>query len=124
MIFLNIFIIHAFTGSDTTSEIFSIGKSKALNKLIHNHELQSIAKIFNADERSNLEIEIAGNRAILILFGRKTFQSINELRHRMLIEKVAHAKTFVAPKRSSPTESSSKYHSYRTYYQISIWRNT
>lgn len=34
--------IHAYTGSDTTSRIFSIGKSKAMDKLIHDQELGTI----------------------------------------------------------------------------------
>lgn len=42
----------------------------------------------------------------------------------MFIEKVAHAKTFVAPERLLQVESSSKYHSYWTYYKISIWKDT
>jgi len=42
----------------------------------------------------------------------------------MLIEKVAQAKTFVAPERLLPTELSSKYHNYRTYYKLSVWRDT
>lgn len=95
-----------------------------LENLKHDQELQSISKIFNSDGRTQLEIENVENKVFLILFGRKTFQSINELCHRMLIEKVAQAsqaKTFVALERFLPTESSSKYHSYRTYYQLSVW---
>ena len=41
----------------------------------------------------------------------------------MLVEKVAAATSFVAPARWPPTESAAKYHSFRTYYQISVWKS-
>lgn len=41
----------------------------------------------------------------------------------MLVEKVAAAKLFVTPERWPPTESATKYHSFRTYYQVSVWKS-
>lgn len=65
-----------------------------LENLKHDKELQSILKIFNSDERTHLESGNAENRAVLILFGRKTFQSINELCRRMIIDQSSSSKDF------------------------------
>ncbi|KAJ8875291.1 hypothetical protein PR048_023186 [Dryococelus australis] len=41
----------------------------------------------------------------------------------LLVEKVAAAKSLVAPASWPLTESAAKYHSFRTYYQISVWKS-
>ena len=47
---------------------------------------------------------------------------MNELRHRILLQKVTSAKSFVVPEHLPPTESATRFHSYRSYYQIMIWQ--
>lgn len=58
-----------------------------------------------------------------ILYDGKTGNSLKAFRHRMLVEKVAAAKSFVAPERWPPTESATKYHSFRTYYQVCVFKS-
>ncbi|KAJ8873862.1 hypothetical protein PR048_024698 [Dryococelus australis] len=50
----------------------------------------------------------------------KIGDSLQTLRHRMLMD-VAAAKSFVAPACWPPKESAAKYHSFRMYYQSSVW---
>ena len=58
-----------------------------------------------------------------ILYSNSTNQSLNSLRHKRLIEKICMAKSFVKPESLPPTESATKHHSYRTYYQIMLWKH-
>ena len=40
----------------------------------------------------------------------------------MLIKKIINDKSFVKPERLPPTEEATKYHSYRVYQQVQVWR--
>ena len=40
----------------------------------------------------------------------------------MLLQKVTSAKSFVVPECLPPTESATRFHSYRSYYQIMVWQ--
>ena len=87
-------------------------------------ELRSVANTFCSDFSQHSDIEAAGRKAMLLLYGCKTLESTNALRHRMLVEKVTTVKSFVKPERLLPTDPSTKYHSFRTYFQIQIWKST
>lgn len=60
---------------------------------------------------------------MLLLYDSRSLECTDKLRHQMLIAKVTTAKSFVTPERLPPTDSSTKYHSYRTYLQINIWKD-
>lgn len=113
--------LHAFTGCDTTSHIHGIGMSTAFKKLMNSDELQNVAEIFCKEDRTQAEIEDAGKKAILLLYGCRKDETLQELRYRVFKEKVASSKTFVKPERLPPTESAVKYHAFRTYFQILQW---
>ena len=49
---------------------------------------------------------------------------LRSCRHKMLIGKVGSAKSFVNAERLPPTQSATKYHSLRSYYQICVWKCT
>ena len=116
--------LHAFTGCDTTSRIFSIGKSSAFVKLMKVTVLRSVANIFCSDSCLHSDIAVAGRKAMLLLYDCQSLESKDKLRHQMLVGKVARAKSFVKPERLPPTDSSTKYNSYRTYLQINVWKAT
>lgn len=116
--------LHAFTGCDTTSRIYSIGKSSAFDKLMKDTELQSVAEIFCSQSCSHSDIAVMGEKAMLLLYDCKSAESLDKQRYQLLVGKVTKAKTFVNPERLPPTISSTKYHSYRTYLQINMWKCT
>ena len=72
----NILFLHAFTGSDTTSRIFGIGKATAQEKLMKDKQLQAAANVFSSDGRQQIDIEFAGHKAILLLYGCKIGDSL------------------------------------------------
>ncbi|KAG7165603.1 hypothetical protein Hamer_G013102 [Homarus americanus] len=99
--------IHTFTGCDTTSHIFSVGK-KPVRMRFCSQIKQSV-------------IEDLGSKAMAVLFGGKSTDSLASLHYNLLIKKIVSAKSFVTPESLPPTKSSTKYHSFRKYYQIMVW---
>ena len=114
--------IHAFTGCDTTSRIFGMGKKTFFQKLIEgDNVLESCALAFSKPGQTVDTIEELGNQSMLLLFGGKQTDSLRSLRHSVLKKKVVSASSFVTSARLPPTSSATKYHSLRSYYQIMIW---
>ena len=119
----NLLFLHAFTGCDSTSSICGIGKASAFKKLLSNLEFKAIACSFTLSNQSNDDINLLGRKVMSKLYSNSTNQSLNSLRHKRLIEKICVAKSFGEPESLPPTESATKYHSYRTYYQIMQWKH-
>lgn len=116
-----LYFLHAFTGCDSTSHIYGIGKAAAFKVLVKNTEIQRLADIFCSPGKTNAEIENAGKLAILLLYGAKKEDSLETLRLRIFKEKVASTKSFVKPEQLPPTSSAVKYHAFRVYFQIQQW---
>ncbi len=66
-------------------------------------------------------IEDHGTMAMAVLFGGKSTDSLASLRYNLFSKKIITAKSFVTPERLPPTESSTKYHCQRVYFQIMVW---
>jgi hypothetical protein len=118
-----ILFVHAYTGCDTTSRIYGIGKRTAFHKLEKESSLQSIANAFLSPNQTCVTIEQLGQKAMCELFSAKVCGSLTSLRHSVLNKKVASAKSFVTPERLPPTESATTYHSLRAYLQVmdQVW---
>lgn len=114
--------IHAFTGCDTTSRIFSVGKKSAFQKLVNGEStLQTCANGFTLPNQAKSVIEDLGSKAMAVMFGGKNTDALASLRFNLLSKKIVSAKAFVTPEHLPPTESSTKYHCLRVYYQLMVW---
>lgn len=114
--------IHAFTGCDTTSRIFGVGKKSFFEKFLKaDADLASCALDFIKPGKTCDTIEMSGNRAMALVFGGKVSASLSSLRHSVLKKKVVSATSFVTPERLPPTASATKFHSLRVYFQIMMW---
>jgi len=114
--------LHAFTGCDTTSRIYEVGKKGAFSKLIAGQE--AIVRAADAFLKTSQSLEClsrSGNRAMIAFCGGKSPENLTSLRHRMLIKKTSRGSTFVGPEQLPPTENAIVYHSLRTYHQIMAW---
>jgi len=47
--------------------------------------------------------------------------SLDSLRYNLFSKKIVTTKSFVKPERLPPTDSSTKYHYQRFYFQIMVW---
>ena len=66
--------LHAFTGCDTTSRPFGVGKAAALNKLKNCAQMQAAAQVF-LKEASSEAVQSAGEKSLVILYGGNSGES-------------------------------------------------
>lgn len=114
--------VHAFTGCDTTLRIFGVGKKSAFQKLVNGKTtMQACANGFALPKQAKTAIEDLGSKAMTVMFGGKNTDALASLRDNLLNKKIVSAKAFVIQEHLPPTESSTKYHCQRDYYQIMVW---
>lgn len=113
--------VHSFSGCDTTSRVSGLSKQRALQSMYDSPQLRSIASKFTTPGQSPEKITEIGIEAMALLFGRKTSETLATLRERLLASKILKASSFVTSDRLPPTESATKYHSLRVYFQIMTW---
>ena len=114
--------IHALTGCDSTSRIYGVGKKTAFQKLVKRDPvLLSCAQAFITPNQTTEVIGDLGCQVMAIIFGGKCTDSLTTMRCNILSKKVVSASSFVTPERLPPTESASKLHCHRVYYQIMVW---
>ncbi|CAB4041625.1 Hypothetical predicted protein, partial [Paramuricea clavata] len=118
----DLLFVHAFTGCDTTSRIFGIGKKSVFQKIIKGESVfRTCSKIFCSPDKDRDTVESAGCKAMVSLFNGNQNESLATLRYNSLCKKVSRAKTFVTPERLPPTASATRFHSLRTHYQVMVW---
>ena len=77
----NLLFLHAFTGCDTTSWIFGVGKKSVLQKFIKNEAtLNSCAKVFSSPNQDAGVIVESGCKAMVALFNGKPGGSLSAIR--------------------------------------------
>jgi hypothetical protein len=115
-------MIYDFTGCDSTSRIFVIGKKATFQRIIKKEKgIKDCSKVFCSPNQNQDVVEINGCKTMVALFNADQNDSLASIRYNMLCKKVARAKTFVTPDRLPPTSSACKLHSLRTYYQVMVW---
>lgn len=116
----NILFLHAFSGCDTTSCLFNVGKSRFITTLQKHPELQSVVKIFQHKHVDPEELVSAGERFLVALYGGdKQEDSLNTLRYKRFAKSVTKTKFNLAS--LPPTRNAAKQHIFRTYHQIQSW---
>ena len=95
--------VHAYSGCDSTSRIYGIGKKVILQN------------------KSQEDIPDLGKDLMVDLFGGKSNDTLSSLRHIIFIKKVPTAQAFVTPERLLPTSPATRFHSQRVYFQIMVW---
>lgn len=118
----DLLFLHAFTGCDSTSRVFGIGKKSVFQRIVKKDKgFKNCSKAFSSPKQSQDVVETNGCRAMVALFNANQNESLASIRYNMLCKKVARAKTFLTPERLPPTTSACKFHSLRTYYQVMEW---
>ena len=115
--------MHAFTGCDTTSSIFGLGKLKIVKLMAKSFELQQCALVFSDNNATQKNVGDAGARAFVILYGANPKNtSLNKLRYVRYNEMIASSKKGPIPERLPPTANAAYYHSLRVHEQILAWK--
>src|SRR6218665_3193848 len=102
---------HAFSGCDSTSGIYGIGKKSIFKKVVGGDPVfLSSAMIFCAPNADQVTIETTACKAMVSIFNGKQCESLVSLRYSILSRKVSTAKTLVKPERLPPTPSATNLH--------------
>jgi hypothetical protein len=120
----SLLFIHAFTGSDTTSRIFNVGKQTVFRKVVNDVNFREDVLRFSSCGLSAAEVEMLGCKIMVSLFGGNKDETLTMCRYRTLVGKVCSSNKFVTPERLPPTTSATRYHSLRCYLQIRIWQSS
>ena len=67
------------------------------------------------------DIEKAGKKALVVIYGCTTSESLNAARVAKFQQKVATAAGYVPPEKLTPTKDAAAFHSERTYHQVQAW---
>ena len=117
----NILAIHAFFGCDTVSRIYGFGKGTGLKKFISNEQFRSYLSLFSNKNMSQGDIASAGEKAIAMLYGGNSSETLDKLRYTVFCTKLSVNTKFVSPELLPPTTDAATFHSYRAYHQVQTW---
>jgi hypothetical protein len=113
--------IHAFSGCDTTSRIYGIGKGAFFKKTLTDVYLRQQASAFFGSHSIHEEVEKAGKEIFKLVFNGKKQESLNHLRFRKFVMKANTGSTCVQVQCLPPTEAAARFHSFRVYLQVQTW---
>ena len=112
--------IHAIAGCDTTSRLFGIGKGVPLRKMQSaTHFKRHAADFCTATTKE--DIQLAGEKALVCLYGGKELDTLETLRLQKFRDKVAKSAACVQIQGLPPTSDAAKYHSFRVFHQVKAW---
>ncbi len=109
---------HAIVGCDTTSKPYGLGKGLPLKLLKNNEKFRDFAKVFYEQNTTQKQVDIAGEKAMVIIYGGHVDEGIDSLRFKIFTRKVSTACTFVKPHDIPPTSAALLHHSRRVYLQV------
>ena len=111
MCIITFFFIHAILGSDTTSRLYGLGKGLALKKFKSNVLFCQQAEVFKSYwPVVKNDFVVAGEKALVCLYGGASDEGLNTLRYRRFCEKVAKSTSHVEPQTLPPTAAAAEYH--------------
>jgi len=113
--------IHAFSGCDTTSAFYGMGKAKHVKILEKDKDLQIILTPFIENNSHIDHLDFAGQKFIAALYGAKKEELI--YLHQLRFQCFAKAATKTSCNIASlpPTREAARQHSLRVYHQIQAW---
>ena len=115
--------LHAISGCDTTSALYSKGKKTVVKMVQENQAVRDHMNVFLKSTSSYDEVAEAGEKFLLALYGAANFESLNKYRSVAYKRGVAKMKITNQFKLETlpPTSEAAKQHSLRVYLQVQIW---
>ena len=120
----NLLFLHAFSGCDTTSRIYNMGKPGIIQLFLKHEAVRTSADIFSTCSQNKEDVICAGETTMKLLYGgsdRKGDYSLNDLRRRLFELKKATSTSYVQSKHLPPTSSAAAQHSLRVLHQVWTW---
>ena len=113
--------IHSFSGCDTTSRPYGMGKASILAKVTSNSKLGECADIFTLPSSNKDQICEAGDLAMRLLTGGNSDESLAIQCYKDFRKRVLKGNTVMRAEVLPPTSGAIMQHSLRTYHQVMAW---
>ena len=113
--------LHAIHGCDTTSRLPLVRINKLL-KLLHDQDFLKCAAHFQMPTADRETIIRNGNMSLVLLYGGKSNQSLEDLRVKRFLDKCKSHSEFIDIKNYPPTSDSAGFHVLRIFLQVMTWR--
>jgi hypothetical protein len=115
-----ILAIHALGGCDTTSALYGKGKAAIFKKLTANECSRHLTDIIGNEQCTADEVAEAGCQLLVTVYGGKSSDSLNGLRHSKYNIMVSKSKA--TPEKLPPTERAAYFHCLRVHLQVCQWK--
>lgn len=113
--------IHAVTGCDTTSRLYSVGKAVALKKAKNDKHFTRQGEIFMNTASTKKDVIKAGEEAVVCLYGGVPYEGTDILRWRKFTSKAVVGHSFVQIQSLPPTSNALQFQSLRVFKQCQEW---
>ena len=114
----HILFIHAIFGCDVTSRLFGLGKGLAVKRIKSDFQFCQQDKVFNQIGQAKEDIIVAGERALVLLYGGAKEEGLDVLRYRRFCDKISKGTSHVEPRTLPPTSAAAMYHILQVYYHM------
>ena len=94
----------------------------AVKRIKRDFQLCQQAKVFNQIGQTKEDIIVAGERALVSLYGGGKEEGLDDLRYRRFCDKISKGTSHVEPRTLPPTSAAATYHSLRVYYYVMLWK--
>ena len=105
----DLLFLHAILGCDTTSRVHGIGKAAALKKYANSLHFREQAKVFNSPSTVD-DIVVAGENALVSLYGGKPGEKLDGMRYQRYCEKLATNSSQIQPQNLPPSSAAARHH--------------
>ena len=116
-------LIHAISGSDTTSCLFGHGKVSVFHKLSKATDIEPLVNILESPTSCPDEVMTAGCGLLALMYGGRIHDQLNHLRYSMYMHATATSTQLPRLERLPPTENAARFHIYRVHLQTVHWRS-
>ena len=101
----HILFIHAILGCDVTSRLFGLGKYLAVKRIECDFQFRQQAEVFNQIGQAKEDIIVAGERALVSLYGAPKEEGLDVLRYRRFCDNISKGTSHVEPCTLPPTSA-------------------
>lgn len=112
--------LHAISGCDTTSSLFTKGKKTVVNIMKKHPNLKKQMSVFLNEKSTPQKIEKATEKFLVLLYGGKETDSLADCRYKNFVK--GCTKTSFHLSALPPTSDAAFNHGKRTFYQILLWK--
>ena len=93
-----------------------------MKRIESDFQFRQQAKVFNQIGQAIEVIIVAGERALVSLYGAPKEEGLDVLRYGRFCDNISKGTSHVEPQTLLPTSAAVMYHSLRVYYRVMYWK--